>query len=236
MRVRLAKAIQQQFLILDEPTNDLDREGRDSLLNFLRQYKFGILMISHDRECLNLCEDVLELSNQGLTKYGGGWKSYEESKQSERHHSEKSLEHAKKEREEAQEKRQELLARQEKRNRKGKESAKKGGLPRILLGLRKQNAQSTSGKIQSESFDKSQEKVSAAYKAFQQMKIDPIMYTDLIGTSMGLISFFLNGSIKKISPFYGEVISESLLKEEMDLENLLLLKNLSVNNLKQGAN
>ena len=87
MRVRLASTIDDQFLILDEPTNDLDREAKSILRNFLGEYQHGVLLISHDREFLALCDDVLELSNQGLEKYGGGWQSYEDEKERERNQS-----------------------------------------------------------------------------------------------------------------------------------------------------
>ncbi len=36
MRVRLARVLGDAFLILDEPTSDLDREGRHVVLEFLR--------------------------------------------------------------------------------------------------------------------------------------------------------------------------------------------------------
>src|SRR5437588_10683202 len=36
MRVRLAQVLQDQFLILDAPTNNLDREAREPLFQFLR--------------------------------------------------------------------------------------------------------------------------------------------------------------------------------------------------------
>jgi ATPase subunit of ABC transporter with duplicated ATPase domains len=63
-RVRFARVLDEEFLILDEPTNDLDREGREAVLQSLRVHTGGALLISHDRECLNLCDEVLELSKQ----------------------------------------------------------------------------------------------------------------------------------------------------------------------------
>lgn len=184
MRVRLARIIKDQFLILDEPTNDLDREGREALFEFLKSYKFGVLIISHDRECLSLCDTILELSNQGLSKYSGGWNLYEEAKNNERHLLEEDLVRAKRKRDEAEVNRITLLEKQEKRNRKGKESSRKGGLPKILLGRRKQNAEATSGKVNSQTLAKAQENVSAAFDAFDKLKIDPLMYTDLVGVAI----------------------------------------------------
>ncbi len=66
---------------LDEPTNDLDRDGRQAILQFLRERENGVLLISHDRECLDLCEEVRELSDRGLSKFGGGWLAYTEARE-----------------------------------------------------------------------------------------------------------------------------------------------------------
>lgn len=41
MRVRLTRVLDEQFLVLDEPTNDLDREGREALLQFLKERTSG---------------------------------------------------------------------------------------------------------------------------------------------------------------------------------------------------
>lgn len=181
MRVRLTKVIEEGFLILDEPTNDLDRSGRQALLEVLKNHQSGILLISHDRECLELSQNVLELSNLGLSKYGNGWASYEEAKRLERERLEKNLERTKRERDQAEEERTLHLERQEKRNRKGALDAAKGGLPKILLGARKRNAEATTGKVSSDSLARAQEKVHAAFEAYNELKLDPVMYADLCG-------------------------------------------------------
>lgn len=184
MRVRLASTIDNQFLILDEPTNDLDREAKGVLKSFIREYQNGVLLISHDREFLALCDEVLELSNQGLEKYGGGWQFYEDEKERERNQSLSELERSKRERNQAKAQRSVQIERQEKRNRKGERVAKKGGMVKLIAGLRKRKAQTTAGKIDASTMDKANAKVKEAYKAFTEIKIDPIMYADLNGVEI----------------------------------------------------
>lgn len=184
MRVRLASTIDDQFLILDEPTNDLDREAKSILRLFLSKYQHGVLLISHDREFLALCDEVLELSNQGLQRYGGGWKAYEEEKERERNQSLSELDRAKRERDKAHLERAAQMERQEKRNRQGKKLAEKGGMPRILMGARKRKAQATSGKIDSSTTERAHAKVREAYEAFSKIKMDPVMYADLTGVAV----------------------------------------------------
>ena len=181
MRVRLARALDDQFLIMDEPTNDLDREGREALLQFLRHRKGGALLISHDRECLDICEEVLELSNRGIAKFGGGWSAYTKAKERERERLGAALDLAKREREAARADRARQLARQEKRNRRGAESAARGGMPRILIGARKSRAQAATGRLDSATQDRAEKAVREAHEAFSATKIDPIMYADLLG-------------------------------------------------------
>jgi elongation factor 3 len=41
-------------LILDEPTNYLDREGLGALILAIKDYKGGVLIISHNKDCLAL--------------------------------------------------------------------------------------------------------------------------------------------------------------------------------------
>ncbi|XGC80645.1 ATP-binding cassette domain-containing protein [Bdellovibrio bacteriovorus] len=184
MRVRLAKTLNDDFLILDEPSNDLDRQGRKSLIDFLNARTGGALIISHDRELLAICEDIFELSNQGLTKYGGNYLEYEEAKGHERENLSQQLITAKNQRQKAKADRQEQLLRQEKRNQRGAEQAARGGIPKILLGARKRKAEATTGKVDTLSLEKSNSAVNAAFEAYSQLKLDPVMYADLMGEEL----------------------------------------------------
>ena len=42
-----------QVLILDEPTNYLDREGLGALILAIKDYKGGVLIISHNKDAEN---------------------------------------------------------------------------------------------------------------------------------------------------------------------------------------
>lgn len=181
MRARLARSLSNHYTILDEPTNDLDRDGREALLEFLRECPSGVLLISHDRECLELCKDVLELSNQGLAHYGGGWSAYADSKEHERQNLSDQLDLAKRNRDRVRTERVEALSRQEKRSRRGAAAAARGGMPKILIGARKRRAQVTTANIDVTTQERADSAVRSAFEAYSQLKVDPIMYADIVG-------------------------------------------------------
>ena len=184
MRVRLARALNDDYLILDEPTNDLDRDGRAAVAQLLRSRAGGTLVISHDRECLQLCSEILELSNRGLMRFGGGWTEYLEAKRLERERLGAALDTARRERDVARERRTEQIERQDKRNRRGAAAAARGDMPRLLAGGRKRRAQVTSGKLAVATLARAEASVLAAHEAFDAIKVEPVMYADLIAMQL----------------------------------------------------
>jgi ATP-binding cassette, subfamily F, member 3 len=78
-RVKLAALLlhDPNLLILDEPTNFLDLRTQMLLEEFLRSFKSGILVVSHDRSFLKrTCTHTLELSRGKLELYPGDVDSY----------------------------------------------------------------------------------------------------------------------------------------------------------------
>ena len=65
------------FLVLDEPTNHLDMATKEMLVAALSSYEGAMLFVSHDRHFLAaLSNRVLELTPDGIHKYGGGYTEY----------------------------------------------------------------------------------------------------------------------------------------------------------------
>lgn len=79
MRIALAKILVENpdMMFLDEPTNYLDIEARIWLKNYLKVYKGGLMLVSHDQDFLDeTVNEVYELFNGQLTKYVGNYSSY----------------------------------------------------------------------------------------------------------------------------------------------------------------
>jgi ATPase subunit of ABC transporter with duplicated ATPase domains len=65
------------FLVLDEPTNHLDMDTKEMLVEALANYEGTMLFVSHDRHFLRqLSNRVLEVNQDGVRLYGGGYGEY----------------------------------------------------------------------------------------------------------------------------------------------------------------
>ncbi|MYM23520.1 ATP-binding cassette domain-containing protein [Duganella sp. FT135W] len=135
------------FLILDEPSNHLDRANRLALQAQLQRWPHGLLVISHDRELLEQMDRIVELSPLGLRSYGGGYSFYAECKRVERESAQRQLDQRKLERKRETAAMREQHERQERRMAKGASDGRDANQAKILLGGQKNRAQGTAGRL-----------------------------------------------------------------------------------------
>jgi len=110
------------FLIIDEPTNNLDAEAKEAVYALIRTWRKGLLVVSHDRELLDLMDEIAELSRGGIKTYGGNYEAYIAQKRAEEEALERQLVSA---RQELRKDKKEAIAvreRQQKRNSHGKKA------------------------------------------------------------------------------------------------------------------
>lgn len=138
--------MQPDMILLDEPTNNLDRDGRDALLSFLESWRGGAVVVSHDRELLRSMDRIVELSDIGAAVYGGNWDFYVQRKAEETEAAARNLARARQDVKETARRVQIAAERQEKRNSAGKKSRESGGVPKILLDARADRAGRTQGR------------------------------------------------------------------------------------------
>ncbi len=96
-RAGLASLLLSRYdvFLLDEPTNDLDLAGLDRLEGFVRGLRAGTVVVSHDREFLSrTVTKVLELdlAQQQINLYGGGYDAYLEERDVARRHAREEYE------------------------------------------------------------------------------------------------------------------------------------------------
>ncbi|MBU3869143.1 ATP-binding cassette domain-containing protein [Streptomyces sp. 4503] len=90
-RAGLASLLLSRYdvFLLDEPTNDLDLDGLQRLEIFVRGLRAGTVLVSHDREFLARTVDKvleLDLAQQRVNLYGGGYEAYLEERETARRH------------------------------------------------------------------------------------------------------------------------------------------------------
>lgn len=140
---------QPKLILLDEPSNHLDIEGRELLYQFIKTFSGTMLIVSHDRNLLNLLDTTWELKANGIKAYGGNYDFYQKQKNIEKealaqdiHSKEKALQKAK-------EKQRETLEREQKSDSKGKKKQEKAGVARIMMNTLKNKAENSTSKSKS---------------------------------------------------------------------------------------
>jgi ATPase subunit of ABC transporter with duplicated ATPase domains len=84
VRVLLAQALfgNPDFLVMDEPTNDLDYETINWLENFLAYYENTVIVVSHDRHFLDaVCTHISDIDFGKVNQYSGNYSFWYESSQ-----------------------------------------------------------------------------------------------------------------------------------------------------------
>ncbi|MEU0740490.1 ABC-F family ATP-binding cassette domain-containing protein [Streptomyces sp. NPDC006134] len=133
-------------LLLDEPTNNLDLYARRRLYAAVESWPGVLVVVSHDRELLDLVDQIADLRSGEIAWYGGNFSAYEEALAVEQEAAERmvrvaesDLRKQKRELADAQVK----LARRKRYGQKMWDSKRE---PKIVMGARKRAAQESAGK------------------------------------------------------------------------------------------
>ena len=70
--------LKDHYLLLDEPSNHLDTQGRKWLIDQMSQHPTGGLIISHDRQLLDQVQGIFVLNQLRLHYYGGNYSHYQQ--------------------------------------------------------------------------------------------------------------------------------------------------------------
>ncbi|MGN6292611.1 MAG: ribosomal protection-like ABC-F family protein [Chitinophagaceae bacterium] len=138
---------QPELVLLDEPSNHLDLPARQLLYDFIQSSANTLIVVSHDRKLLNLLDTVGELSNQGITMYGGNYDFYAEQKQIKNNALSQDIQSKEKAIRKAKEKERETLERQQRLDARGKKKQEKAGVARIMMNTLRNSAENSTSKI-----------------------------------------------------------------------------------------
>ncbi|MET9849831.1 ABC-F family ATP-binding cassette domain-containing protein [Streptomyces ossamyceticus] len=133
-------------LLLDEPTNNLDLYARRRLYDAVSAWTGLMIVVSHDRELLDLVDQIADLRSGEVTWYGGNYSVYEEALGTEQEAAERMVRVAEAD---LRKQKRELVDAQVKlarRKRYGQKMFEQKREPKIVMGARKRAAQESAGK------------------------------------------------------------------------------------------
>ncbi|MFJ4948269.1 ABC-F family ATP-binding cassette domain-containing protein [Streptomyces sp. NPDC088760] len=133
-------------LLLDEPTNNLDLYARRRLYQAVASWPGVLVVVSHDRDLLDLVDQIAELHSGEVTWYGGNFSAYEEALAVEQEAAERLVRVAEADVRKQQRELADAQVKLARRKRYGQKMWDSKREPKIVMGARKRAAQESAGK------------------------------------------------------------------------------------------
>ena len=171
-------------LLLDEPTNNLDLDARVRLYDALDDFGGTLLLVSHDRVLLDRMDRIAELRGGEIRFYGGNFSAYMDSVETAQDAAQADVRNA--EQHVKREKRQMQQARERaaRRSSTAARNVKNAGLPKIIAGKLKRDAQESAARaddVHGKRVDDASARLDAAERAVRD---DDAIVLDLPGTDV----------------------------------------------------
>ncbi|MDQ7878211.1 ATP-binding cassette domain-containing protein [Microbacterium sp. QXD-8] len=168
-----------EIALLDEPTNNLDRDARARLYDMVRSWRGALVVVSHDTALLELMDDTAELYANELSVFGGPysqWRAWLDAEQGAARDAERAARQAVK-----REKRQRIEAETtiSRRAAMGQKAFDEKRVPKIVANGRRMAAQVSAGKLRGEKADREASAREALDVAERRVRDDDIVKIDL---------------------------------------------------------
>lgn len=168
-----------EVALLDEPTNNLDREARERVGDLVRSWRGALIVVSHDTRLLELMDDTAELYGSELSVFGGpysAWRAWRDAEQAAARSAESTaaaaLRREKRDRIEA----ETTLAR---RAAMGAKAQREKRVPGIVAGNRASAAQVSAGRLRGAASDREATARAALDTAGRRVRDDDAVRIDL---------------------------------------------------------
>jgi ATPase subunit of ABC transporter with duplicated ATPase domains len=169
-------------LVLDEPTNNLDRRARALLTAAIRRWTGPVIVVSHDRELLDLVDQVVELRAGSARLHGGNFSSFTATLAVEQEAAARSVRAAKQDLRRQQRELTEARVRLDRRQRFARSQS--DNVPKIVAGAKKRAAQVSAGKLRGNHEADVAEAEQTLRMAEVQVRDDDLISVDLTGTAV----------------------------------------------------
>ncbi|MFD9395512.1 ABC-F family ATP-binding cassette domain-containing protein [Streptomyces sp. NPDC060000] len=133
-------------LLLDEPTNNLDLYARRRLYAAVASWPGVLVVVSHDRELLDLVDQIADLRAGEVTWYGGNFSAYEAALATEQDAAERMVRVAEADLRKQKRELTDAQVKLARRKRYGQKMFDQKREPKIVMGARRRSAQESAGK------------------------------------------------------------------------------------------
>ncbi len=171
-------------LLLDEPTNNLDRPARERLYGMVSAWTGLLVVVSHDRDLLDLMDQIVELRNGGVRTFGGNFTAYEETVAAEQETATRLVRAAESDRRRQQRELIEARVKLDRRKKYGQKMWDNKREPKIVMGARKRAAEVSAGKHLNGQLDRLAEAQQRLRGAEEAIRADAVIRIDLPGTTV----------------------------------------------------
>ncbi|KHF77963.1 ABC-type transport system, ATPase component [Acinetobacter sp. neg1] len=178
--------LKDHYLLLDEPSNHLDTQGRQWLIEQMAQHPTGGLMISHDRQLLSHVQGIFALNQLGLHYYGGNYALYQQQHQLQVEALSHAVQQEKRELKQLKEQQHQSQMKAQKRKKTGEKLRASGSQAPILLDAKKeQSEQSLSHlrKQQSKQLADAKDELQQKQTQLEHLKSQSFEFTQTTGKS-----------------------------------------------------
>lgn len=138
------------YLLLDEPSNHLDQQSRQWLIDHLKKHPAGSFIISHDRALLNEVVHIYHLNEHGLHHTTGNYEKFYGQYQTNIVALEQSIQQNQREVKHMKQKQHDVLMKAQKRERADNKLRESNSQAKILLDFKKEQAGQSIATIQSQ--------------------------------------------------------------------------------------
>ncbi len=148
IKVILSSIIDKKILLLDEPTNNMDYDTKIFFYDFIKNCNKKIILISHDRELLNLVDRIFYIRNdKKIIEYGGNYDFANEIMLSENEATERDYNNALKSLDKQKREITKNIIKHNKNINKGQREFKSGSKTKMEIDFKKNDSQKSIGKL-----------------------------------------------------------------------------------------
>ncbi|MDH6237570.1 ATPase subunit of ABC transporter with duplicated ATPase domains [Cryobacterium sp. CG_9.6] len=165
--------------LLDEPTNNLDRNARARIADMVRSWPGTLVVVSHDTAILELMHDTAELHAGHLTVFGGAYSAWRAHREQEQGAAVQAARSAKQVVKVERRQRIEAHTKLDHRSRTAQNSNENKRGSKILMNQRASDAEVSAGKLRTELDDKLQLAQKASDTADARVRDDAHIHVDL---------------------------------------------------------